>query len=94
MRSAHSARGGRLLHDRLKQLLQREEAGEDQVNLGRKENLIVPLIHGAAEFDYAVGGEKSKRDFRRELGRLMYGMEKLMSKLRPVIHRPAGKIND
>lgn len=79
----------RLLRERIGELLRREAAGEDPVNLGQQENLIIPLMHGAAEFDHAVarGGEKSKQDFRREMGNVMYGMEKLMSKMRPLIHR-------
>jgi hypothetical protein len=78
-----------LLRGRIDELLRREAAGEDPVNLGQQENLLIPLIHGAAEFDHAVarGGEKSKQDFRREMGNVMYGMEKLMSKMRPLIHR-------
>jgi isopentenyl phosphate kinase len=77
----------------MKELLRRETAGEDRVNLGQQENLIIPLIHGAAEFDHAVarGGEKSKDDFRYEMGNVMYGVEKLMSKMRPLIHREVGR---
>jgi hypothetical protein len=62
--------------------------GEDPVNLGQQENLMIPLVHGAAEFDYAVarGGEKAKEDFRREMGNVMYAFERLMSKLQPVIN--------
>jgi hypothetical protein len=76
-----------LLRGKIGELLRRETAVEDPVNLGQQENLIIPLIHGAAEFDYAVarGGEKSKQDFRREMGNVMYGMEKLMSKMKPLI---------
>jgi hypothetical protein len=39
--------------------------------------------------NYAVarGGEKAKEDFRREMGHGMYALEKLMSKMEPVIHR-------
>jgi Peroxiredoxin len=77
-----------LLRDKIEELLDRERNGEGPVILGQQENLIIPLIHGAAEFDYAVarGGEKSKEDFRRELGNVMYAMEKLASKLEPVIN--------
>ncbi len=77
-----------LLRDRIEQLLKRESHGEDPVSLGQQENLIIPLIHGAAEFDRAVGrgGEKSKEDFRRELGNVMYGFEKLMSNMEPIIN--------
>ena len=78
-----------LLRDKLEELLRREAAGDEAVNLGQQENLVIPLVHGAAEFDYAVarGGEKSKEDFRREMGNVMYAFEKLMSKMEPVIHR-------
>lgn len=77
-----------LLRDCVEELLKREAVGEDPVNLGQQENLIIPLIHGGAEFDYAVarGGEKSKEDFRREMGIVMYGLQKLMSKMEPIIN--------
>lgn len=78
-----------LLRDRIDTLLRRETADAGPVNLGQQENLIVPLIHGAAEFDHAVAraGHKAVDDFRREMGTVMYGLEKLMSKMRPLIHR-------
>jgi Iodothyronine deiodinase len=78
-----------LLREKLTELLEREARGGDPVNLGQQENLMIPLIHGAAEFDYAVarGGEKSKEDFRREMGNVMYAFEKLMGKMAPAIHR-------
>jgi hypothetical protein len=59
------------------------------LNLGQEENLLIPLIRGAAEFDPAVirGGQKSVDDFRGEMGTVMYGLEKLMSKASPLIHR-------
>jgi hypothetical protein len=84
------------LREKLAELLRREAAGEDPVNLGQQENLIIPLIHGAAEFDYAVarGGEKAKEDFRREMGNVMYAFEKLMSKLQPVINPGNRPIED
>jgi hypothetical protein len=77
-----------LLRKRIEELLRREDAGEDPVNLGEQENFVIPLIHGAAEFDYAVGrgGEKSKRDFRNALGSVMYGLEKMMSVAEPIIN--------
>jgi hypothetical protein len=79
---------GRLLESRIEELLRREAAGEDPVNLGQQENLMIPLIHGAVEFDRAVGrgGEKSKEDFRREMGNVMYGFQELMSKLEPIVN--------
>ena len=77
-----------LLRGKIEELLKREAAGEDSVNLGQQENLVIPLIHGGAEFDrtMARAGEKAKEDFRREMGNVMYGMQKLMSKLQPVIN--------
>lgn len=78
-----------LMRDKIVELLAREARGEDPVNLGQQENLLIPLIHGAAEFDPAVvrGGQKSVDDFRRELGTVIYGLERLMSKAKPLIHR-------
>jgi hypothetical protein len=66
-----------LLRKRIKELLRREDAGEDPVNLGEQESLIFPMIHGAAEFDYSAGrgGEKSRKDFRNALGYLMCRFE-------------------
>lgn len=77
-----------LFRNKLEELLKREAKGEDPVSLGQEENIVIPFIHGAAEFDHAVerGGEKAKEDFRREMGNVVYGMEKLMSKLQPVIN--------
>jgi hypothetical protein len=77
-----------LLREKIEELLGLEAKGEDPVNLGQQKNLLIPLIHGAAEFDHAVerAGEKAKEDFRREMGNVMYGMQKLMSKMQPVIN--------
>ena len=76
------------MRDKIVELLEREEAGEGPVNLGQQENLLIPLIHGAAEFDHAVarGGERSKEDFWREMGNVVYAFEQLMSKMQPVIN--------
>jgi hypothetical protein len=78
-----------LLRDKIEELLAREAKGEDPVVLGEQENLLIPMIHGSAEFDHAVarGGEKAKEDFRRAMGNVMYGLQKVMSKLEPVLHR-------
>jgi hypothetical protein len=77
-----------LLRNKIEELLKREAAGETDVNLGQRENLLIPLIHGAAEFDYVAtrSGEKSKDDFRREMGKVMYGLQKLMSKMQRFIN--------
>ncbi len=77
-----------LLRDRIEQLLERQDAGEGPVILGEQENLVIPLIHGSAEFEHAVAraGEKAKEDFRREMGNVLYGFQKLMSAAEPVLH--------
>jgi len=77
-----------LLRNKLEDLLEREPREEDPVVLGEQENLVIPMIHGSAEFDYALarGGEKAKEDFRREMGNIAYGLQKLMSAIEPVLH--------
>lgn len=77
-----------LFRGKIEELLEGEKNGETSVNLGEEENLVIPFIHGAAEFDHAVerGGEKAKEDFRREMGNVVYGIERLMIKLQPVIN--------
>ncbi|MBI2876582.1 MAG: hypothetical protein HYY20_06850 [Candidatus Tectomicrobia bacterium] len=81
-----------LLRDKLGELLKREAAGEDPVSLGQQENLLIPLLHGAVEFDHALarGGPKAVEDFRREMGSLMYSLERLLSRLQPVVHPSSG----
>lgn len=78
----------KLLRKKLEELLEREREDDVPADLGEKENLLVPMIHGAAEFDYAVGrgGEKSVEDFKREMGTPMYALERLMSSIRGVIN--------
>jgi hypothetical protein len=77
-----------LLRKRIEEFLARQSRGEEQINLGEQENLVIPLIRGAAEFDHAVarGGQKSKEDFRLEMGNVMYAMERLMSRMEPLIN--------
>ena len=77
-----------LLRERIEELLEREARGEGAVSLGEQENLVIPMIHGSAEFDRALarGGEKSQEDFRRAFGNVVYGFQKAMSKLEPVLH--------
>lgn len=77
-----------LLRGKIEELLKREAAGEGPVNLGQQENIVVPLIRGGAEMDQTLerAGQKAQDDFRREMGNVMYGMQKLMSKLQPVIN--------
>ena len=76
-----------MLRERLAALLRREAAGEAPINLGQQENLMIPLIHGATEFDYTVarGGEKAKEDFRCEMSNVMYAFEKLINNSTVVI---------
>jgi hypothetical protein len=73
----------RLLREKIEELLKREAASEDPVNLGQRENLLIPLIHGVAAFDRAISraGEKAEEDFRREMGNMRYGLSKLISKM-------------
>ena len=77
-----------LLRDRIEELLANETEGEVPVVLGEQENLVIPLIHGGAEFDHALsrGGEKAKEDFRREMGNVAYAFQELMSAAEPVIN--------
>jgi hypothetical protein len=77
-----------LVRRNLEELLGREGAGEDPVVLGENENRMIPMIHGATEFDHSIGrgGQKAEEDFRREMGGVVYSFDKLMSKLEPVIH--------
>lgn len=78
----------RLLRKKVEELLERERRGEVPANLGEKENLLVPMIHGGAEFDYALarGGEKSVEDFEREMGKPVVALQKLMSMMSGVIN--------
>ncbi|HKH43882.1 MAG TPA: deiodinase-like protein [Thermoanaerobaculia bacterium] len=77
----------KLLRTKIEELLEREAAGEDPV-LGEQENLLIPLLHGTAEFDHAIarGGEKAKEDFRRAFGNAVYALQKIGSQLEPVIN--------
>lgn len=76
------------IREHVEQLLIRESNGEDPVVLGENENRLVPLLHGAAEFEHSVGraGDKALEDFRREAGHVLYRFERLMSKFKPVIN--------
>lgn len=49
---------------------------------------MIPMIHAAAEIDHTLtrAGEKAKEEFRREMGNGLYGMQKLMNKLQPLIN--------
>lgn len=42
------------------------------------------MVHAGTHFDQVVSraGKKAEEDFRREMGNVMYGMEKLMSKMK------------
>ena len=78
-----------LLRRKLRELLTREADGEDPVTLGEQENLLVPMLHGAAELEHAVGpgGQRAIECYRREMGGFVYGFEKIVSKISPLIHR-------
>jgi hypothetical protein len=77
-----------LLHKKIVELLEREAAGEDPVVLGQQENLVIPLVHGMAEFDHVIdrAGEKAKADFHRAFGGAVYALHKIGSQLEPVIN--------
>jgi hypothetical protein len=77
-----------LLRGKLRDLLAREARGEDPVKLGQRENVMIPMLHGAAEFNHSIGraGKQAEHDFRREMGGFMYRMEKVMSRMQPLIH--------
>lgn len=77
-----------LLRGRIEELLQREARGDGPVNLGQRENLVIPMIRGGTEIDHTLAraGEKAQEDFRREMGGMMYGVQKVMGKLQPFIN--------
>ncbi len=77
-----------LLGDKIRELLRRQSQGDAWVSLGQQENLVIPMIHGAVEFDHAIAraGEKAKEDFRREMGNVIYAFERLASKMEPVVN--------
>jgi hypothetical protein len=82
----------RLLRRKIAELLAREAKGELPADLGERANRLLPLLHGAAEFDatMARAGERAARDVRREMGIVPYGLQRLASRLKPLIHRPPG----
>lgn len=82
----------RLLRKTLRELVAREAKGELPAVLGERANRLVPLFHGAVEFDatMARAGGKAARDVRRELGWVPYALQRAASRLRPLVHRPAG----
>lgn len=77
-----------LLHKKIKAYLNKEAQGESKIILGEKENHLIPLLHGAAEFEHSVcrAGKKSEENYRHEMGLLKYTMQKIMSKLEPLIN--------
>jgi hypothetical protein len=82
----------RLLRRKIAELLAREAKGELPADLGERANRLLPLRHGAAVFDatMARAGERAARDVRREMGLVPYGLQRLASRLKPLIHRPPG----
>lgn len=77
-----------MLRGKIEELLKREAAGEDPVNLGEQDNPMIPMIHGGAEIEQTLAraGDKARKEFRLEMGNVMYGMQKLMGKLQPLIN--------
>ncbi len=77
----------KLIERKLRELIEREERGELPANLGEQENLLVPMLKGGAGFERAMerGGDKARADFRREMGIAVYGVQRLLSRLQPVI---------
>ena len=77
-----------LVRDQLELLLESEAEGSDPVILGESESHLVPMLHGAAEFEHSIvrAGDRAVANFRREAGGMAYGFDKLMSKLEPVIN--------
>jgi hypothetical protein len=77
-----------LLAAQIRELIAREDRGENSAVLGQREDNALPLLRGAAEFDYAVGraGEQALQNFRREMGPWMYRTERALSLLEPLIN--------
>jgi hypothetical protein len=77
-----------LLRRKIEDLLRSETAGKVMVNLGQRENLLIPFLHGAAEAEKALtrGGKKAVEDFRREMGPVGYGLAKVAGAVQPLLH--------
>ena len=77
-----------LIRRRINELLDRVEDGEAYIPLDERENLVIPLMHGAVEFDRALGraGEKAREDFKREMGGFVYSVQKAASLLGSAVH--------
>lgn len=77
-----------VLRESLRKLVENEDEGRYQVTLGEDEKLLIPLIHGAAEFGQVISraGPKAEEDFRREMGEMQWVLQKLLSFLEPLIH--------
>lgn len=73
-----------LIRSKLEELDSHESSNDVPVNFGEQKNIVIPLVKATRHFDHAVAraGKKAEEDFQREMGGLMYGMEKLMSKTR------------
>jgi hypothetical protein len=78
----------RLLRKKLEELLAAEAKGALPADLGERANRLLPLFHGAVEFDdtMARAGEKAARDVRREMGLVPYALQRAASRLKPLIH--------
>jgi hypothetical protein len=82
----------RLLRRKIAELVAREAKGELPAVLGERSNRLLPLVHGAVEFDatMARAGVGAARDVRREMGWVPYVLQRAASRLRPLVHRTPG----
>ncbi len=71
------------------ELLERDRAGEHQVDLGEIRRRAAPFLHGFVETSRVLGraGERARDDARRVFGRVLYGVSRLAGLARPVVHR-------
>lgn len=73
----------KVLAMKLGELVECEKNGQVPANLGEEKRRMVPLIKSARHFDHAVAraGQQAVQDYRREMGPIMYGFERLMSRM-------------
>jgi hypothetical protein len=79
----------RLLRRKLRRLLAVDGSGVTGSALGERRPMLVPLLHGGAETIPTLrrAGRKALHDFREEMGVAFFAAQRLLSGLRPVIHR-------
>jgi hypothetical protein len=77
-----------LLRSKIEELLRREAEAQGSVDLGQRENIVIPMIHGGAEFERTMkrAGQKARDDFRRAVGNVVYVAQKAMGAARGVIN--------